>query len=395
VGAAALSDRCEEIFDMPIDYEILRLVWWALLGTLLVGFAILDGFDLGVAILHPFVARADEQRRVMLNVIGPVWEGNQVWLILGGGAIFAAFPALYAASFSGFYLAMFLVLLGLVLRPAAIVYRSKLDALDWRRTWDWVFFVSGLVPALLFGVAFGNVLLGAPFRFDERLNIIYEGGLIGLLTPFALLCGLVSLAMITLQGATWLVLKTEGAVAFRAKIAGIIAALVLLGAFSYAGYWGMENVQGYVMTSAVEPNAPSNPLVKTVAREAGAWRAAYEARPWTLAAPAATYLGALIAILALPFSAGLIAFIGSSLAVAGVVATAGFTLFPFLLPSSIEPNHSLTLWDASSSQRTLTLMLAAVIVFLPIVLAYTAWIYSVLRGTVAEATVADEDDYPY
>ena len=229
---------------MPIDYEILRLVWWALLGTLLVGFAILDGFDLGVAVLHPFVALTDPQRRVTLNVIGPVWEGNQVWLILGGGAIFAAFPLLYAVSFSGFYLAMFLVLLGLVLRPAAIVYRSKIDALDWRRTWDWVFFVSGFVPALLFGVAFGNVLLGAPFRFDERLNIVYEGSLLDLLSPFALLCGVVSLAMITLQGASWLVLKTEGAVAFRAKIAGVLAAIVLLAAFSYAGYWGMETIRG-------------------------------------------------------------------------------------------------------------------------------------------------------
>jgi cytochrome d ubiquinol oxidase subunit II len=380
---------------MPIDYEILRLVWWALLGTLLAGFAVFDGFDLGVAVLHPAVARTDAQRRVTLNAIGPVWEGNQVWLILGGGAIFAAFPQLYAVSFSGFYLAMFLVLLGLVLRPAAIVYRSKRDSLGWRRAWDGIFFASGFVPALLFGVAVGNVLLGAPFRFDERMNVVYEGNLLGLLSPFALLCGLVSLAMIALQGATWLALKTDGAVAFRAKIAGVVAALALLAAFTFAGYWGMQSIDGYVVTSVIDPNGPSNPLAKTVAREAGAWRAAYEARPWTMAAPAAGLFGAAIALLTI-FFAPLVAFIGSSLAAVGVVATAGFTLFPFLLPSSIEPNHGLTLWDASSSQRTLGLMLGAVIIFLPIVLAYTAWIYKVLSGTVSETAVAgDEDDYPY
>ncbi len=384
----------EEIPDM-IDYGILRLVWWALLGTLLIGFAVADGFDLGAAVLHPFVARTDSERRQTLNAIGPVWEGNQVWLILGGGAIFAAFPALYAVSFSGFYLAMFLVLLGLILRPAAIVYRSKVETHGWRRAWDWIFFVSGFVPALLFGVAFGNVLLGAPFRFDDQMNIVYEGDLFGLLTPFALLAGVVSLAMITLQGACWLASKTQGQLAFRAKLGGLLAAIALLAAFTYAGYWGSENIEGYVLTSAVDPSAPSNPLAKTVAHEAGAWRAAYEARPWTLAAPAAVYFGALVAVLALAFSAPLIAFIGSSLATAGVIATAGFTLFPFVLPSSIEPNHGLTLWDASSSQRTLTLMLAVVVVFLPIVLAYTAWIYRVLRGPVSQASVGDKDNYPY
>jgi cytochrome d ubiquinol oxidase subunit II len=381
---------------MPIDYETLRLVWWALLGTLLVGFAIFDGFDLGIAILHPFVARTDAQRRVLLNVIGPVWEGNQVWLILGGGAIFAAFPLLYAVSFSGFYLAMFLVLLGLVLRPAAIVYRSKREEPGWRRGWDWIFFGSGLVPALLFGVAFGNVLLGAPFRFDDQRNIVYEGDLLGLLTPFALLCGVVSLAMITLQGATRLAAKTDGAIAFRAKIAGVLAGLVLLAAFTFAGYWGLQNIDGYVVTSAIDPNGASDPLAKTAAREAGAWRAAYEARPWTMAAPAVGLFGAAVAIVTI-FFAPIVAFIGSSLAVAGVVTTAGFTLFPFLLPSSIEPNHGLTIWDASSSQRTLGLMLGAVIVFLPIVLAYTAWIYRVMRGPVSETAMAggDEDEFPY
>ena len=152
-------------------YEILRLIWWALLGILLIGFAVTDGFDLGAAILLPFVAKTDAERRVAINTVGPVWEGNQVWFILGGGAIFAAWPPLYAVAFSGFYLAMFLVLCALILRPVAFKFRSKLAHPTWRSIWDWALFVAGLVPSLVFGVAFGNVLEGAPFRFDETLRM--------------------------------------------------------------------------------------------------------------------------------------------------------------------------------------------------------------------------------
>src|SRR6195952_823841 len=148
-----------------MSYELLRLIWWALLGLLLIGFAVMDGFDLGSAILLPYVARSDIERRVVINSIGPVWEGNQVWFILGGGAIFAAWPALYAASFSGFYLAMFAVLAALIFRPLAIVYRSKLANPRWRSAWDWTLFVTGVIPSLVFGVAFGNLFLGVPFSF--------------------------------------------------------------------------------------------------------------------------------------------------------------------------------------------------------------------------------------
>src|SRR5208337_2902201 len=178
-----------------LDYGILRLIWWALIGILLIGFAVLDGFDLGVAMLHPFVARIDGERRVAMNAIGPVWEGNQIWFVLGGGAVFAAWPLLYAASFSGFYLAMMLVLIGFILRPVALTFRSKLDSGVWRASWDYAFFLSGLVPSLVFGVAFGNLLLGTPFHFDKSLQLFYEGDLLGLLNPFSLLCGLVSIAL--------------------------------------------------------------------------------------------------------------------------------------------------------------------------------------------------------
>src|SRR5580692_3013228 len=152
------------------EYEILRLIWWALLGILLIGFAVMDGFDLGTAALLPFVGRTNMERRVAINSVGPVWEGNQVWFILGGGAIFAAWPALYAASFSGFYLAMFLVLAALILRPAGFKFRSKLPNTTWRGFWDWALFVGGVVPSLVFGVAFGNLFLGVPFSFDSDLR---------------------------------------------------------------------------------------------------------------------------------------------------------------------------------------------------------------------------------
>ncbi|MCC3245682.1 cytochrome d ubiquinol oxidase subunit II [Methylocystis sp. WRRC1] len=378
-----------------LDYMTLRLIWWAILGVLLVGFAVMDGFDLGVAILHPFVARNDTQRRVILNTIGPVWEGNQVWFILGGGAIFAAWPPLYATSFSGFYLAMLLVLLGLILRPVAITFRSKGESARWRNAWDWLFFISGFLPSLLFGVAFGNVLLGVPFHFDQSLRVAYEGGLIGLLRPFALLCGLVSLTMIVMQGAAYLARKTEGEVAARARRIGAVAALALALLFTAAGLWVALGVDGYRITSEIDPSGPSNPLLKTVTTGAGGWLYNYAAFKWPAAAPALAYLGALVAAVALAVGARTVALFASSLSVAGVVTTAGFSMFPFLLPSSSHPDHSLTVWDASSSQTTLGLMLAAVVFFLPIILVYTSWVYYVLRGPVTESAIEAGDDFHY
>ena len=191
-----------------IEYDVLRVIWWALLGILLVGFAVTSGFDLGVSILLPFVATHDVERRVVINSVGPVWEGNQVWLVLGAGAIFAAWPPLYAVSFSGFYLAMLAAMFALVLRPVGFKYRSKRDASAWRNGWDWALFVGGFVPTLIFGVAIGNVLMGAPFRLDETLRMTYTGSFLALLHPFALLCGLVSVAMVVMHGANWLLLKT-------------------------------------------------------------------------------------------------------------------------------------------------------------------------------------------
>ncbi len=377
------------------EYEFFRLLWWALLGVLLIGIAVMDGFDMGVAILLPLVSRGDTERRVVINTVGPVWEVNQVWLILGGGAIFAAFPPLYGVAFSGFYLAMLLLLCSLILRPVGFKFRSKMPGAGWRATWDAALFLGGLVPALVYGVAFGNVLLGVPFRFDEMLRMTYEGALWQLFSPFALLCGLVSVAMMMLHGAAWLGCKTRGPVRARARLAGTIAGAALIALFLAGGAW-CAALNGYVLTAFAGTAAPSNPIGNVVARQAGALLLNYSAQPWTLAAPAVGVLGSLLAVILLRAGRlAVVAFVASGLAIAGIIATAGFSLFPFMMPSSVDPASSLTLWDASSSLTTLIAMTIATGVLLPIVLAYTAWVYRVLRGPVTDADIVRDSKTAY
>ncbi|HEY0265496.1 MAG TPA: cytochrome d ubiquinol oxidase subunit II [Rhizomicrobium sp.] len=358
-----------------MDYETLRVIWWALLGVLLIGFAVMDGFDLGSAALLPFVARTDTERRIVINTVGPVWEGNQVWFILGGGSIFAAWPALYAASFSGFYLAMFLVLATLILRPAGFKFRGKVDAPLWRRIWDYALFAGGVVPALVFGVAFGNLFEGVPFGFDGDLRFHSTISLLSLLNPFALLVGLVSLAMIVTHGAAWLNLKTDAIVQRRARAVLPVAALVFAVLFLLAGLW-LSRLDGYAIAGAMAHDGPSNPTLKSVTRIAGGWLAG--GRQW----PAVIVALAGIAGAALLRTRPMAAFLCSAMAVAATVATAGLALFPFLLPSSSMPGMSLTVWDASSSKLTLAIMLGVAVIFLPIIIAYTSWVYRVMRGPV-------------
>jgi cytochrome d ubiquinol oxidase subunit II len=378
-----------------MDYDTLRVIWWLLLGVLLIGFAVMDGFDLGVAVLLPFAGRTDLERRVVINTIGPVWEGNQVWLILGGGAIFAAWPPLYAISFSGFYIAMFLVLASLILRPVSIVFRSKIENPRWRAAWDLGLFVSGVVPALVFGVAVGNALEGVSFSFDPDLRASYDITLWSLLNPFALLCGLVSLAMMIMHGGAWLALKSGEPVAGRARGIGQVAAVATILLFALAGILTATTIDGYRITSAFIANAPSNPLAKTVVKEAGAWLANYGAHPWMLLAPALGLLGAVVAIPLLRGRRSISAFAATSASAFGIVSTAGVSMFPFLLPSSTEPNASLTVWDSSSSAFTLGLMLVAALVFVPLILAYTGWVFRVLRGPVTVEDLARDSHGNY
>lgn len=366
--------------ELPLDYATLKVLWWGLVGVLLIGYALTDGYDLGVATLLPFVAKTDKERRLVINSIGPMWEGHQVWLITGGGALFAAWPYVYAISFSGFYLAMFVVLAALILRPVGFKYRSKRQSPAWRASWDWALFVGGFVPALIFGVALGNVLQGVPFDIDRTLRATYYGGLLGLLNPFALLCGLASVAMLVVHGASWLVVKIEhGHVLNRAAKIGRFAALAVIAFYALAGIWLAMAGMGYRIVTDIDPNGVANPLRKEVVVEAGAWLGNYGKYPWMILAPALGFVGSALAFVGLRNKTSL-SLIGSALAATGIVASVGTSMFPFILPSSRNPNASLTVWDSSSSHLTLFIMLIVTVIFVPIVLAYTAWVFKVLWG---------------
>jgi cytochrome bd ubiquinol oxidase subunit II len=370
-----------------LDYETLRVIWWVLVGILLIGFSITDGFDLGVGALLTLAGKTDNDRRIMINTIGPHWDGNQVWFITAGGAIFAAFPVIYATAFSGFYLALGLTLLALWMRPIGFDYRSKLTNPTWRKAWDWALFAGGIVPSLIFGVAFGNLLLGVPFEFDSMLKATYTGSFFALLNPFAVLAGLVSVAMLLLHGSVWLQLKTDGIV--RARATGLSLALGMITAtlFILAGLWVTFGIDGYQITSLVNGSAPSDPTLKTVATETGAWINNYRQWPlFTLAPLIGIAAPILTAILSLRGRSGW-AFVTSSLTLAGIITTAGLSMFPFMMPSSSNPSMSLTLWDASSSHLTLNVMFYVALIFVPIVLGYTAWSFWVMRGRVLERDV--------
>ena len=378
-----------------ISYDVLRLIWWALLGVLLIGFALTDGFDLGTGTLLPFVARSDIERRTVINTIGPVWEGNQVWLILGGGAIFAAWPQLYAVSFSGFYLAMFAILFALILRPVAFKFRSKREEPAWRSRWDWALFVGGFVPALIFGVAMGNVLQGVPFRIEDDMQIFYDGSFFGLLNPFALLCGLVSVTMLVMHGAAWLQLKTEGPVAERARRFGIVAALLTVVLYAVAGVVLANFVAGYAITGGIATTGASNPLVKTAVAQGGAWFANYASQPALWVVPALGLAGSTIAAICLAARRPLAALLTGGVGITGIIASVGVSMFPFILPSSVNPSASLTVWDSSSSHLTLFIMLVSTVIFMPLILAYTSWVFSVLRGKVDSEAIRDGKGHAY
>ena len=376
------------------DYATLKLIWWLLVGVLLIGFAIMDGHDMGVGVLLQILGKDDTERRVMINTIAPHWDGNQVWFITAGGAIFAAWPFVYATAFSSMYWALLLVLFAMFFRPVGFEYRSKLPDPTWRKAWDWGLFAGSAVPALVFGVAFGNLFLGVPFRLDDTMRSFYSGSFWALLNPFALLFGVVSLSLLTLQGATFLSHRTEGDLQARAIKAAQVLVIVLLVAFSLGGLW-VSRIDGYVIESIGDIGASINPLMKEVGRAPGAWFANYSKTPILWLIPALAYVGGLSVLLALRYGKTLFAFVGSSLACVSVILTAGVALFPFVLPSSEMPKASLTAWDATSSQVTLNVMFWVALIFTPIVVAYTGWAYRVMAGKVTRDFIVKNDKTLY
>ncbi len=380
---------------MIFDYETIKLVWWLLIGTLLIGFAIADGMDMGVGILLPFIGKTDSERRVIINTVGPHWDGNQVWLITAGAAIFAAWPAVYAASFSAFYFALLLALFALFFRPVGFDYRSKIEDMRWRNFWDWGLFVGGAVPALIFGVAFGNLIQGMPFYLDEFLRVHHTGSFWGLLNPFALLAGVVSLSMLTLHGAIWLQLRTEDSIAEHSKLWVKRAAIATIASFALAGLWVIFGLDGYQIISQPAFDALPNPLAKTVEPGNGALLATYKHFPLTVLFPLLGLAGAALTMRLSKANRPGLGYITSAMTLIGIIMTAGVSMFPFVMPSSSNPSSSFTVWDSVSSHLTLNIMFWAVAIFLPIVIGYTIWCYRRMWGKVTVANIEADSHSAY
>lgn len=361
------------------EYETLKLIWWILIGVLLIGFMITDGFDMGVGALLPVIGKTDTERRVMINSIAPHWDGNQVWLITAGGALFAAWPLVYATVFSSLYMAMYLVLIGLWLRPLALEYRAKVESQQWRNVCDYAITFSGIFPPLLFGVAFGNLLQGIPFSLDSLLMVTYHGSVMDLIKPFSVLSGWVAVMMSLLQGSAWLILKTNHAVRDRARRVAQISAWIVFALMVIGGFW-LEDLTGYQLVGLLDHNGESNPLNKAVMAGKGLWLNNFDTYLWMWFAPVGSVLFPVVTFFSIRIGHDLMTFISASLTSASIILTAGFTMFPFIVPSSFNSNHSLTLWDATSSELTLNIMTGVAFVMIPIILGYTAFSYRTMRG---------------
>lgn len=366
---------------MWFDYATYKVIWWLLVGIVLIVFALTAGFDLGIGTLLPFIARRNAERRVLVNVMGPTWDGNQVWLIFGGGALFAVWPQVYAVSFSGMYIAVLFLLWTLFLRPVGFEYRAKIHNAAWQSTWDWLLFAGSFLPALIIGVALGNVMQGVPFYFDDSFRDFYTGTFWALFNPFAILTGLVSVAMLVTHGACLLQMRTDSVIQQRCRIAAIGAASLFIVLFAVGGIVVSHGLVGYKLISL--PADPLGQFFQTVVtRETNALIANYAQYPAMLIAPIMGFVAAIWVIIASLKRWSGWAFFGSSIVIAATIFTFGFSTFPFILPSSSNPSHSLTVWNAASSQVTLQALFIATMLMLPIIAAYTFWVYRTMWGKV-------------
>lgn len=367
-----------------MDYETLKVIWWGLVLFLLVGFVVMDGFDLGVGMLLPVVGKTDDERRVLLNSVGPVWEGNQVWLIAGAGTLFAAWPLVYAAAFSALYVPFMFLLFGLFLRPVGFDYRSKLPDPVWRRWWDRVLVVGGLLPTLVFGATLGLVLQGLPFRFDAALRIHY--GAFAFHWPLLLTAMGTALALLLLHGASFLQCKTQGVIAARSARLALWLGPLASALFALGGVW-LGEMAGYRITAIGDLNGALTPLMKEVVAVPAGWLGNFVAHPVLWAVPVLGLLLPLVCALASRLGKSGLALVASGGACAAMMLTVAIALFPFVLPSSLDPASSLTLWDSTSSERTLLIMLGIVGVLMPVNIGYTLWVYRVVRGRVSAEQV--------
>lgn len=384
------------MLEFLLSYEVLKVIWWVLVGVLLIGLAITDGMDFGAGILLPFIGRDDYERRSVINTIGPHWDGNQVWLITAGGAIFAAWPVVYSVAFSGFYMAMLLLLFALFFRPVGFDYRSKKESATWRSAWDWGLFVGSFVPALVFGVAFGNLLQGVPFVIDGAEAIMrptYLGNFFLLLNPFGLLAGVLSVVMIAVHGANWLIMRADLKVAARAQLVAFYGGIVVFVLYALGGVWmfygssitlWFSKLGSFGYELLFQPDVATNfmPIDQGAVEASGRWAQNYLDYPIMWIAPILGLVMALATAFAAKAGKGGWAFLFSSLMMAGIIMSTGFAMFPFLMPSTVDPNVSLTMWNVTSSHLTLKLMFFVALVFVPIVLSYTLWSYYKMWGRV-------------
>lgn len=372
-------------------YIALKLTWWLLLGVLLAAVLVMVGMDMGVGAALRYLGRTDLERRTVLNIIGPHWGGNQVWFVLGGGAVFAAWPLLYATAFSGLYIVMLVLLWAMIVRPLGFEYRNMMAGARWRGTWDWMLFISGAVPMVVFGAAIGNMLHGVPFHYEPNMVSHYTGSFIALFNPFAILCGLLALALALYQGGVMVAGRSAGTIHQRAVRQASSAGSIALALFAVGGIW-VARMPGYVVTGGLDPAGPAAPLRKTVIMHSGAWLANFADHPLLWGIPALVFVALTAGILAVRAGAATLAWWLGALAGAATIATVGAAMFPFLMPSSSQPDASLTVWDASSSARTLAWMLVFTLVFIPIIVTYTSWAFHVMRGKVLTEDIENRED---
>jgi cytochrome d ubiquinol oxidase subunit II len=330
---------------------MLHDIWFLLIAVLWIGYFVLEGFDFGLGILLPFLGRNDAERRTLISAIGPVWDGNEVWLLVAGGATFAAFPHWYATLFSGFYLALFLILVALILRGVAFEYRSKRDSLRWRQAWDWAIFFGSAVPALLWGVAFANIIGGVPINQNEN----FTGNLLTLLNPYGLLGGLVTLTLFVTHGSAYIALKTEGDLRVRAN--GLLVVIGLVAAVAAVAFLAWTQASTFVAGSAAAS------ILAAVALVGGIVANRLRREGW--------------------------AFIGTAFAIGLAVAALFIHLYPNVMPSSTNTAFSLTVTNASSTDYTLSIMTVVAVIFTPLVLLYQGWTYWVFRKRVTSERVPE------
>ena len=336
-----------------------QTTWFLLIAVLWVGYFILEGFDFGVGMLLPFVSRNEADRRAVLTTLGPVWDGNEVWLLVAGGATFAAFPEWYATLFSGFYLPLFLILISLIVRGVAFEYRSKYGKAQWRQRWDVAILISSAIPALLWGVAFANIVRGVPIEKSAQGNLEYVGGFFNLLDPYALLGGVVTLTVFLTHGAIFLSLKTAGSIRERSR--ELAAKIGLVAAIAAVAFLVWTNL----MLPALDPIVVTLSAVVALAWVAGLLATVKVREGW--------------------------AFIFSAVAIATFVSDLFFALYPRVMPSSLGAQFDLTITNASSTEYTLKVMTVVAVIMTPLILIYQGWTYWVFRKRISASQIVNPE----